>query len=179
MGVNPLNRAVFLDRDGVINQAPVRNGLPFSPASIAEFKWVEGIYVLSQQIISNGFDIFCVTNQPDVGRGLQELEVVEALHQMVLDELPVKKIYACYHSGASPCGCRKPEPGLVLKAAEDFDLDLAQSWLVGDRWKDIDAGNAAGCQTVFVDYGYEEKLRSVPTYIVGTIHEVADLISFT
>ena len=173
MGVDPLNRAVFLDRDGVINQALVRNRLPFSPANAAEFKWVEGIHAVSQQIVSSGFDIFCVTNQPDVGRGLQERAVVEVLHQMVQDELPIKKIY---HDGASPCDCRKPKPGLLLQAAEEFELELAKSWLVGDRWKDIDAGKAAGCRTIFLDYDYDEKLRSPPNHVIGSIHEVADLI---
>jgi len=176
MGVDPLNRAVFLDRDGVINQALVRNGLPFSPANAAEFRWVEGIHAVSQQIVSSGFDIFCVTNQPDVGRGLQERAVVEVLHQMVQDELPIKKIYVCYHDSASQCDCRKPKPGLLLQAAEEFELELAKSWLVGDRWKDIDAGNAAGCRTIFLDYDYDEKLRSPPNHVIGSIHEVAGLI---
>jgi len=177
MGVDPLNRAVFLDRDGVINQALVRNGLPFSPANAAEFKWVEGIHAVCRQIVSRGYDIFCVTNQPDVGRGLQERAVVETLHQIIQDELPIKKIYVCYHDGASPCDCRKPKPGLLLRAAEEFDLDLTQCWLVGDRWKDIDAGNSAGCGTVFLDYGYHEALRSPPDHVVDSIHQVVDLIS--
>lgn len=176
MGVNPLNKAVFLDRDGIINQALVRNGLPFSPANVAEFKWVEGIHAVSQQIISSGFDIFCVTNQPDVGRGLQERAIVEVLHQIVQDELPIKKIYVCYHDGASQCDCRKPKPGLLLQAAEEFELNLSRSYLVGDRWKDIDAGNTAGCRTIFLDYDYDEKLRSPPNHVIGSIHEVAGLI---
>ncbi|MDP6397416.1 MAG: HAD-IIIA family hydrolase [Arenicellales bacterium] len=171
-----MNRAVFLDRDGVINQAPVRHGHPFSPASIEEFKWVEGIHAVSRKIVSSGFDIFCITNQPDVGRGLQQLDVVEQFHQMVQDELPIEKIYACYHDGTSPCDCRKPEPGLLLQAAEEFELELTQSWLVGDRWKDIDAGNAAGCHTIFLDYGYDEHLRSPPNHVIGSVHEIADLI---
>ena len=176
MGINSLNQAVFLDRDGVINQALVRNGLPYSPTNFDEFKWAEGIHEASRQIVSSGFDLFCITNQPDVGRGLQQLEIVEQFHKMVQDELPIEKIYACYHDGTSTCDCRKPEPGLLLQAAQEFGLNLSQSWLVGDRWKDIDAGNAVGCRTIFLDYGYDEDLRSLPDHIIGSVHEIAGLI---
>ena len=111
-----------------------------------------------------------------MGRGLQERAVVEVLHQIVQDELPIKKIYVCYHDGASQCDCRKPKPGLLLQAAEEFELNLSRSYLVGDRWKDIDAGNTAGCRTIFLDYDYDEKLRSPPNHVIGSIHEVAGLI---
>jgi D-glycero-D-manno-heptose 1,7-bisphosphate phosphatase len=122
-----LNRAVFLDRDGVINRALMRDGHPFSPSNIEEFEWVEGIQDVAGELYSAGFQLFCVTNQPDVGRGLQGLSVVEALHKRVKDEMPVEKIYACYHDGVSDCCCRKPKPGLILQAAADFTIDLKES----------------------------------------------------
>ena len=176
MGIYPLNRAVFLDRDGVINRALVRDGHPFSPSSVGEFEWVAGIQGVVRELYSAGFWLFCVTNQPDVGRGLQDIAVVEALHKMVKDEIPVEKIYACYHDGVSDCSCRKPKPGLILQAVADFEIDLKESWLVGDRWKDIDAGNAAGCQTVFLDYRYDESLRSSPDHVITDIRELPGLI---
>lgn len=171
-----MNRAVFLDRDGVINRALVRDGHPFSPSNIEEFEWVEGIHSVTEKLCSAGFRIFCVTNQPDVGRGLQDIALVEELHKMVLKELPLEKIYTCYHDDVTACDCRKPRPGLILEAASEYDLDLEQAWLVGDRWKDIDAGNAVGCQTVFVDYGYDEYLRTLPNHVVTGIKELPGLI---
>jgi len=179
VGIYPLNRAVFLDRDGVINRALVRDGHPFSPSSVGEFEWVAGIQGVVGELYSAGFWLFCVTNQPDVGRGLQDIAVVEALHKMVKDEIPVEKIYACYHDGVSDCSCRKPKPGLILQAVADFEIDLKESWLVGDRWKDIDAGNAAGCQTVFLDYRYDESLRSSPDHVITDIRELPGLILHT
>jgi D-glycero-D-manno-heptose 1,7-bisphosphate phosphatase len=101
---------------------------------------------------------------------------VEELHKMVLKELPLEKIYTCYHDDVTACDCRKPRPGLILEAAGEYDLDLEQAWLVGDRWKDIDAGNAVGCQTVFVDYGYDEYLRTLPDHVVTGIKELPGLI---
>ena len=168
--------AVFLDRDGVINQALVRGGHPFSPASVSEFAWVAGIHAVAGQLHSAGFQLFCVTNQPDVGRGFQDMAVVEELHQVVMKELPLEKIYTCYHDGVIACDCRKPKPGLILEGASDYGLDLEQAWLVGDRWKDIDAGNTAGCQTVFVDYGYDEHLRTPPDHVITDIKELPGLI---
>jgi len=168
--------AVFLDRDGVINQALVRNGHPFSPASIKEFEWMDGIHAVTEKLCSAGFRIFCVTNQPDVGRGLQDIALVEELHKMVLNELPLEKIYTCYHDDVTACDCRKPRPGLILEAASEYDLDLEQAWLVGDRWKDIDAGNSAGCKTFFIDYKYTEKYPINIDYIVGSLSEAVNIL---
>lgn len=122
-----------------------------------------------------GYLLFCVTNQPDVGRGLQDHAVVEAFHQHILEQLPLDKIYACYdHHEQSPC--RKPRPGMIFKARDEYGLNLDDCWLVGDRWKDIDAGNAAGCQTVFLDYGYDEALRSTPDYTISELRDLMPLV---
>jgi len=171
-----VTRAVFFDRDGVINQAPVREGHPYSPANLEQFTWVKGIHDVSEQLKSGGFLLFCVTNQPDVGRGLQSRAVVESFHERIMGELPFQKIYTCYHDGIEQCVCRKPQPGMVLQAASEYGLDIACCWLVGDRWKDIDAGNAAGCKTVFLDYGYDENLKSNPDHIITDVRELPSLI---
>ena len=176
MGINPLNRAVFLDRDGVINQAQVRKGHPFSPADMTEFFWVEPIKEVTRELKSLGYLLFCVTNQPDVGRGLQSREVVESFHTAVLTELPIEKIYTCYHDDSDNCSCRKPRPGLIIDAQREYGLNLAGSWLIGDRWKDIDAGAAAGCNTVFLEYGYDEKLRTKPDHTISQLVELVPLI---
>jgi len=176
MGINPLSRAVFLDRDGVINQAQVRDGHPFSPADMTEFFWVDPIKEATLELKSLGYLLFCVTNQPDVGRGLQSREVVEAFHLAILTELPIEKIFACYHDDSDQCNCRKPRPGLIADAQKEYSLDLAASWLVGDRWKDIDAGAAAGCNTVFLEYGYDEKLRAKPDHTISKLAQLVPLI---
>ena len=176
MGINPLNRAVFLDRDGVINQAQVRNGHPFSPADMTEFFWVEPIKEVTLELKSLGYLLFCVTNQPDVGRGLQSREVVESFHTAILTELPIEKIYTCYHDDIDQCNCRKPRAGLIVDAQKEYGLNLAESWLIGDRWKDIDAGTTAGCKTVFLEYGYDEKLRTKPDHTVSQLAQLLPLI---
>ena len=176
MGINPLNRAVFLDRDGVINQAQVREGLPFSPADITEFFWVEPIKDVTRELKSLGYLLFCVTNQPDVGRGLQSRAVVESFHTAILAELPLEKIYTCYHDDSDNCSCRKPRSGLIVDAQREYGLNLAASWLIGDRWKDIDAGTAAGCKTVFLEYGYDEKLRTKPDHTISQLAQLVPLI---
>ena len=176
MGINPLSRAVFLDRDGVINQALVRDGHPFSPVDLTEFFWVEHIKEVTLELKSLGYLLFCVTNQPDVGRGLQSREVVESFHTAILAELPIEKVFACYHDDRDQCSCRKPRPGLIVGAQKEYGLDLAGSWLIGDRWKDIDAGAAAGCNTVFLDYGYDEKLRTEPDHTISRLAQLIPLI---
>ena len=120
--------------------------------------------------------LFCVTNQPDVRRGIQERSVVEVLHRHILEHLPLEEIYVCYHDDRDECTCRKPRPGMILKARDQYGLNLDSCWLVGDRWKDIVAGNAVGCQTVFLNYDYDETLRSSPDHTIFHLSELASLI---
>jgi D-glycero-D-manno-heptose 1,7-bisphosphate phosphatase len=117
-----------------------------------------------------------VTNQPDVGRGLQSRAVVESFHTAILAELPLEKIYTCYHDDSDNCSCRKPRAGLIVDAQREYGLNLAASWLIGDRWKDIDAGTAAGCKTVFLEYGYDEKLRNKPDHTISQLEQLVPLI---
>ena len=176
MGINSLNRAVFLDRDGVINQAQVRGGRPYSPMNMTEFFWVEPIKDVTRELKNLGYLLFCVTNQPDVRRGLQRREVVESFHRAILTEIPIEKIFTCYHDDSDNCSCRKPRPGLIVEAQREYGLNLTESWLIGDRWKDIDAGAKAGCNTVFLEYGYDEKLRTRPDHTISNLAELVPLI---
>lgn len=148
--------AVFLDRDGVINRSVVRNGKPFPPASLEEFELIPGAVDSLRKLADAGYLLIGVTNQPDVARGSQSREVVEAINSHIKAELPITDIFTCYHDNKDDCPCRKPKPGLILDAAKEYNVDLAKSWMVGDRWKDISAGQAAGLTTVFVDYRYTE-----------------------
>jgi D-glycero-D-manno-heptose 1,7-bisphosphate phosphatase len=170
------SRAVFLDRDGVINRSVVRAGRPYPPRSMAEFAWMDGIHETLRTLRERGYHLFVFTNQPDVARGTLSHAQLEEFHQRLLNELPITRIYACLHDDADDCACRKPKPGMLLQARGDFDLDLGASWAVGDRWRDIEAGKAAGVRTVFVRHGYDE--RVVPAdHEVERIPELLDIIT--
>jgi D-glycero-D-manno-heptose 1,7-bisphosphate phosphatase len=118
------------------------------------------------------------TNQPDVGRGTLKQEVVDAIHEHMCRVLPIDRVEVCFHpgKGASDCECRKPKPGMLLASAKALHIDLAQSWMVGDRWRDIDCGHAAGVRTVFIDYGYDEPLKQHPDFRAGSLFEAAEII---
>jgi D-glycero-D-manno-heptose 1,7-bisphosphate phosphatase len=93
-------------------------------------------------------------------------------------KLPINRVEVCYHAGQgqSDCDCRKPKPGMLLRAAQALQIDLAQSWMVGDRWRDIDCGHAAGCRTIFIDRGYSEELKQKPDFSARHLGEAADII---
>ena len=172
------NRAVFLDRDGVINLAEVIEGKPFPPVTTEEFTILPGVKEACRRLKEAGFLLVVATNQPDVGRGTLKREVVEEIHAYMCGQLPMDRVEVCYHPGQgdSKCDCRKPQPGMLRRAAKELNIDLAASWMVGDRWRDIDCGHAAGCRTVFIDYGYNETLKQQPDFRAGSLLEAADLI---
>jgi D-glycero-D-manno-heptose 1,7-bisphosphate phosphatase len=177
MGVDPLmRRAVFLDRDGVLNRAVVRDGRPYPPASLAQLELLPGVPDALARLREAGFVLLVVTNQPDVARGTRTRAAVEELHTALREWLPLDAIYACYHDDADGCDCRKPKPGMLHTAAHVYGLDLASSFLVGDRWRDIEAGKQAGCTTLFIDYQYDEPERSQPHVRVRSLAEAADWI---
>ncbi|MGA2269601.1 MAG: HAD family hydrolase [Bryobacteraceae bacterium] len=150
-------RAVFLDRDGVLNEAIIRNGRPCPPAGPEELKLSPDAAAALELLKQAGFLLIVVTNQPDVARGAQTRAAVEAIHAALAAALPIDDFLTCWHDDADACGCRKPKPGLLLEAARKHQIDLQHSFLVGDRWRDIDAGAAAGCRTVLIDRRYRER----------------------
>lgn len=170
-------RAVFFDRDGVLNRAIVRDGKPYPPPSVAELEIVEEAAGGLARLKDAGFLLFVVTNQPDVARGTQTLDAIEAMHDAMRHELPLDEFLVCPHDDQDACQCRKPAPGLVLAAQQRYGIDLTRSFLVGDRWRDVDAGRAAGCRTVFLDRQYRERGPSVPPDArVGSLAEAIDWI---
>ena len=173
-----IRRAVFLDRDGVINRALERESKPFPPRSLDEFEILPEVPAACAKLKAAGFLLVVATNQPDVGRGTLKQELVEAIHAEMRRQLPLDRVEVCYHpgQGQSDCDCRKPKPGMLLRAARELNIDLAQSWMVGDRWRDVDCGHAAGCRTVFIDRGYAEELRQKPHFSAGNLSEAADII---
>ena len=179
MGVGPLRPAVFLDRDGVINRAVVRNGRPHPPPDAARLEVLPGVPQALARLRATGFRLVVVTNQPDVARGTQTREGVEQIHARLAAELPIDEFRVCYHDDLDRCDCRKPAPGLLLAAARDAGIDLRRSVIVGDRWRDISAGRSAGCRTVFVDWHYDEALRDQPDLRVSSLADAVDWIIAT
>ena len=173
-----MRRAVFLDRDGVINRALEREAKPFPPRNPTEFEILPEVPSACAKLKQAGFLLVVVTNQPDVGRGTLQQETVETIHAEMCRRLPIDRVEVCYHPGqsASDCDCRKPKPGMLLRSARELGIDLAQSWMVGDRWRDIDCGHAAGCRTIFINRGYAEELRQKPDFSAGNLAEAADII---
>ncbi len=168
--------AVFLDRDGVLNHAPVRAGRPHPPAALDEVELLPGVAEACRRLAGAGWALVVVTNQPDIARGTTDRARVDELNRAVTDGLPVLDVLVCPHDDADGCACRKPRPGLLLEAAERWGLDLAGSVMVGDRWRDVDAGRAAGVRTVFVDRGYAEALRGRPDHVVADLPAAAELL---
>jgi D-glycero-D-manno-heptose 1,7-bisphosphate phosphatase len=176
---SPESRAVFLDRDGVINRPLIRAGKPYPPGTLDEFEILPGVREACQLLKKLGFLLVVATNQPDVGRGTLAREAVETIHAWLLQQLPIERVMTCFHRGTAygdPCECRKPRPGMLLQAAEAFKIDLAKSFMIGDRWRDVDCGFNAGCKTVLIDWGYQEALKQAPDYRVENILEAAKLI---
>jgi D-glycero-D-manno-heptose 1,7-bisphosphate phosphatase len=170
-------RAVFLDRDGVINRAHEVDGIPRPPDSELELEILPGVPEALLLLRRLGFTLIVVTNQPDVARGAQDRRVVEAMHARLLAELPLDEIRVCYHDDVDDCGCRKPRPGMLIEASRERGIDLAASFLVGDRWRDVAAGQGAGCRTILVDHGYAEGQRAAPDVRVGSLEEAAAWIA--
>lgn len=170
------SRAVFLDRDGVINRVVVKDGRPYPPASLKELKFFPEVSEAIQALHDAGFKIIVATNQPDVAKGIQTRGTVEAMHRRIMKELPVDAIKVCYHAEADRCLCRKPKPGMLLEAAREWSLDLGRSFMVGDRWRDIEAGKAAGCRTILIPGGYSEKEAEKPDAVVGSLMEASQYI---
>ena len=174
----PRASAVFLDRDGVINRALERDGKPYPPTTLAEFEILPEVPAALARLKAAGWLLIVTTNQPDVGRGTLKKEVVETIHAHMVARLPIDRVETCFHPGKgwSDCDCRKPKPGMLLKAAKALNLDLTQSWMVGDRWRDVDCGRAAGCRTIFIDRGYAEELKQKPDFSARHLGEAADII---
>jgi D-glycero-D-manno-heptose 1,7-bisphosphate phosphatase len=166
----PLRPAVFLDRDGTLNYPIIHNGKPHPPATLDEFTLLEGVAKSCARLKAAGFVLIVATNQPDVGRGTQAQAVVEAMHAQLRQLVPgIDHIEVCYDPGgeAPPSRRRKPAPGMLFDATLTLGLDLVHSWMVGDRWRDVDCGHSAGCRTIFIDFGYREKLRARPDFVVS------------
>ena len=169
-------KAVFLDRDGVLNHSEVVDGKPYAPRKLDEFIIENEAYESTKLLSQAGFLLIVVTNQPDVGNGLVTHEIVQAMNQKLMEELPLDDIKVCFHSQSEKCSCRKPKPGMIKTAALEFNIDLEKSYMIGDRWSDICAGRAAGCFTILIERGYREKTEEQSNVSVSCMLEAVQNI---
>jgi len=164
-----MTRAVFLDRDGVLNKAIVKDGKPFSPYSVAEMQIVEDAAEALGRLRRSGFRLIVTTNQPDIARRKLAPEQLNAMHDHLRKHMPIDAVEVCPHDGPDHCGCRKPAPGMLVRAAARDGIVLADSFMVGDRWRDIEAGQQAGCRTVLIGEGYGEAFPSRPDAVFASL----------
>jgi D-glycero-D-manno-heptose 1,7-bisphosphate phosphatase len=171
-----VNRAVFLDRDGVLVRSEVRAGVPRAARTEEEFELLPGVPQACRDLRDAGFLLIVVTNQPEIARGTLSQETIERLNGLLGQAVAVDDIRVCPHDDVDDCSCRKPKPGLLVDAAATWDVDLASSFMVGDRWRDVEAGHRAGCRVAFVDRGYSETRRLEPDVAVPGLPEAAEWI---
>jgi len=144
--------------------------------NLAKFEILPGVAESLLKLRQRGFINIVVTNQPDIATGNQDTGTLEAMHSRLMRELALDQVRVCIHVDADHCNCRKPEPGLLLDAARELNIDLASSCMVGDRWRDISAGQRAGCKCFFIDYSYDEKRPEKPYIAVNSLAEAVALI---
>jgi transaldolase len=169
-------KAVFLDRDGVLNRAIIRDGRPYPPRTLVEMELLPGVAAACDALHAAGYLLVLVTNQPDVSRGSQTIENVRAMNGILAEQLGLDACEVCTHDDADHCDCRKPKPGLLTKAARRLGIQLKDSFVVGDRWRDIEAGQRAGCRTVFIDCGYSERRPAEPDHASSSLAGAAKWI---
>ena len=169
-----MNRAVFFDRDGIINKVIYRKNKPCSPRKISEFKLMPEIEKILNELRKYEFKIIVFTNQPDISRGLMKIEDLEKMHGIIKEVLYPDRILYCPHDDKDNCDCRKPKPGMIIKAAKELNINLNKSFVVGDTWKDIEAGKAAGCKTFLVNTLYNKEVKS--DYRIKSLKEAIEII---
>lgn len=169
-------RAVFLDRDGVINRSEVRDGKPYAPRRLQDFRLLPGVLSAIRNLKQAGLLVIVVTNQPDIGNGLVDAAVVDAMHEKLLRVSLIDDVLVCPHRQDAGCRCRKPRPGMLIKAAKKWKIDLKKSFMVGDRGGDIVAGQGAGCYNIFINRHYKETQQINSDSRVASLPAAARLI---
>ena len=169
-------RAVFIDRDGVLVVPEFRDGRSYAPRSLSDFRIYPGAAESARRLKVAGYSLVVVTNQPDVGNGLVKKATVEEMHRRLCNAVPLDAIEACYHTHAENCDCRKPKPGMLLRAAERMNLDCSRSIMIGDRWSDVEAARAAGCKSIFINLNYRDRRPTEPDFVVSSFVEATDVI---
>ena len=170
------SKVVFLDRDGVLNSTSVENGKPYAPTHYKDFHLFEETLPATVALKKAGFLLVVVTNQPDVGNGVTNCSEVKKMNEHLIEVLPIDKVKVCFHSQTDDCHCRKPRPGLLLETIKEYNIDPHRSFMIGDRWSDVLAGNAVNCSTIFLERGYSEHEEFSADYLCRNLTEAATYI---
>ena len=171
-----MKKAVFLDRDGVINKTFIKNGLPESPNSLSELEILPRVKESILRLKKLNFICLVVTNQPDVQRGKIKKNTIIKMNNFLKKKIELDDIFVCYHDDKDNCNCRKPKPGLLLQAGKKWNVDFKKSFMIGDRWRDIEAGKNLGCKTIFLDYKYNETKPKKPSFVSDTLLNAVHII---
>jgi len=171
-----MSRAVFLDRDGVLIRNEIRNGRPYAITDGEPVEIIAGVKEACASLAAAGFLLIMITNQPDVATGRTSLGFVESTNAYLARELGLDDVQVCLHSDEAGCECRKPKAGMILAAAAKFNIDLPASIMVGDRWRDIEAGKRAGCRTILIDYGYLDRQAPPSDHVAKSLLAAAEWI---
>jgi D-glycero-D-manno-heptose 1,7-bisphosphate phosphatase len=171
-----IRKAIFFDRDGVLNKALIRQGRPHPPSTVKDLEILPGVEESLISLKNAGYFLSVITNQPDIARGIIDKQVVNDINKVLKAQLAIDEIKVCSHDDVDSCFCRKPKPGLILESAKEHNISLIDSFFIGDRWRDIEAGKAAGCKTFFIDYGYLEKQPLDFDFKVKSLKEAAQII---
>ena len=172
-----MQKVVFLDRDGVLNKSLVVDGKPYAPLKLSNLEILPGVAEALEEFKKLGYLNLVVTNQPDIAAGRLNAKDLKEMHDFLSMSLAIDCIESCPHTDEDDCYCRKPAPGMLLNLAKRFDIDFSSSWMIGDRWKDIVAGQSAGCQCIFIDYGYDERVPPQPFFKVNALLDATRIIS--
>ena len=168
--------AIFLDREGTLNKAYIKNGLPISHPSFNKFKILPGVKNSIIKLKKLGFLCLLITNQPDVSRKKIKKNVVKKMNNFIKKKIKLDDVFVCYHDDKHNCNCRKPKPGLLLDGSRKWNINLKESYMIGDRWKDISAGVSAGCKTIFINNKYKELTPQNPNYVTDSLIKAAQFI---
>jgi D-glycero-D-manno-heptose 1,7-bisphosphate phosphatase len=171
-----MKNAVFLDRDGVINKTLIQNHKPYPPKTLDDLNFLPRVKEACEMMTNAGWLLIVITNQPDVARGKVSINEVKKINNYLMKQLPLSEIKTCYHDDIDNCSCRKPKPGLIIEASRNYNINLSSSYFVGDRWRDMEAGQRSGCKTIFIDYNYKEKRPVHFDHCVKSLYEATKII---
>lgn len=166
--------AIFFDRDGILIKTKIVNQNPVAIKSAKEMILNKGIIDICKKI-SKKYHLFMVTNQPDVSRGINTKKNVKEINSYLKKKLKLKQIYVCFCSDNS-CNNRKPNPGMLKKAIKTYSIDVKKSYMIGDRWKDIIAGQRSKCKTILLNKKYSEKHKCRPDYTIRNLKDILKII---
>lgn len=170
------DRAIFLDRDGVLIRNHVRDGRPHAITFGDAVEILPGVKEACAALAKLGYRLVMISNQPDVATGATPRIFVEETNARLAGELKLDDVHVCFHDDNAACSCRKPKPGMLLEAAKHLDLDLSRSFVIGDRWRDMAAGRTAGCRTIFVNCNYREPMQEPVDVVVSSLAEAVQWI---